>query len=59
MMNKTSINVLTIDDHISIIEAFENSLNLIANQSDAISFKTNGATDCESAYLKIEEFAKT
>ena len=57
-MNKC-FNVLIIDDHPSIIEAFENSLNFIANQSKTISFKTDGAKDCKAAYYKLQEYAQS
>lgn len=57
-MNKY-YNVLIIDDHPSIIEAFENSLNFIASQSKTISFKTDSAKDCKTAYHKLQAYAQT
>jgi DNA-binding NarL/FixJ family response regulator len=59
MMNKTHTNVLIIDDHPIIIEAFENTLNYIEEQSETHSFKIDSAQDCEMAYSKIQHYAVT
>jgi DNA-binding NarL/FixJ family response regulator len=56
---KRTTNVLIIDDHPIIIEGFENTLNYISDQSETLSFKTDSAKDCETAYHKIYKFAET
>jgi len=58
-MRKKPYNVLIIDDHPSIIEGFKNSLNFIANQTGALSFNTDSAKDCKTAYNKIQNLALT
>ncbi|WP_282031302.1 response regulator [Winogradskyella eximia] len=57
-MNKC-YNVLIIDDHPSIIEAFENSLNFIANQSDTVNFNTESAIDCKTAYHILQDYTQS
>lgn len=56
-MNKV-YNVLIIDDHPFIIDGFENALNLIAEQSGAIGFNTDGAGDCKTAYNKLQSYTQ-
>ena len=58
-MNKKTSNVLIIDDHPSIIEAFESALNFISSQSNAISFKTDSSKDCETAYHTLSEYSQS
>lgn len=48
-----SIKTLIIDDHISIIEAFERSLSHLSSIKD-FSFEIDSATNCDEANSKIE-----
>jgi lipopolysaccharide export system protein LptC len=57
-MNK-AYNVLIIDDHPTIIEGFQNTLKYMQEQSETLSFNTEGATDCETAYQKIQSYSDT
>ncbi|HEX9601863.1 MAG TPA: DNA-binding response regulator [Mariniflexile sp.] len=50
----TPIKTLIIDDHISIIEAFERSLSHLSSNNHFV-FEVDSATDCDSAILKIED----
>jgi DNA-binding NarL/FixJ family response regulator len=59
MMNKTHTNVLIIDDHPITIEGLERTLDYIAEQSETISFKTNSAQDCKTAYHKLQDYSKS
>ncbi|TXE16857.1 response regulator transcription factor [Psychroserpens burtonensis] len=52
-MEKTSYNVLLIDDHPSIIEAFQNVLKHIEKQNENLTFNIESANDCQSAFFKI------
>lgn len=54
-MSKT-YNVLIIDDHPIIIEGFNNALNYIKGQSDGVSFNTDSAGDCKTAYNKLKSY---
>ena len=54
----TPIKTLIIDDHISIIEAFENSLSHLSSNKD-FKFEIDSASDCDSAILKIENAINT
>lgn len=58
-MNKKIVNVLIIDDHTAIIEGFERALDYIAERSETLSFKTDFAKDCKTAYHKIQQYAVT
>ncbi len=52
-------NVLIVDDHPLIIEAYKNALLLIsANYSPAITFKIDTANNCDTAFDKIKEAKK-
>jgi DNA-binding NarL/FixJ family response regulator len=59
MMNKKTVNVLIIDDHPITIEGFERSLDYLAEQSQTLSFKTDRAEDCNTAYHKIKQYSLT
>jgi len=56
-MNKKSINVLIIDDHPIIIEAVINTLQYMQDQSDRFCFKSESASDCETAHQKIQSYS--
>ena len=48
-------NILIIEDHPLIVEAYKNALLQISSERPKLSFKINVANDCDSAYLKIKE----
>lgn len=52
------IKTLIIDDHVSIIEAFERSLSHVSSNSKFI-FEIDSAYDCDSAILKIDHAVAT
>lgn len=56
---KKTYNVLLIDDHPLIVDGFENALNYVSNENDAVAFRVHRANDCETAYYKIKEFVPT
>jgi len=47
------INVLIIDDHQLIIDAFKNALSFVKKSLENIEFKIDDAKNCETAFNKI------
>ena len=48
-------NILIIEDHPLIIEAYKNALLQISSKNDKLNFKIDIANDCDTAYYKIKE----
>lgn len=56
-MQQTKYNVLLIDDHPLIAEAYKSAFKFVENQKEAISFHIQTATDCDSACGILKEYA--
>ncbi len=48
-------NILIIEDHPLIIEAYKNALLHISSEDDKLKFNIDIANDCDKAFYKIEE----
>ncbi len=48
-------NILIIEDHPLIIEAYKNALLHISSKNDKLKFNIDIANDCDTAYSKIEK----
>ncbi|MEP5338806.1 MAG: DNA-binding response regulator [Algibacter sp.] len=53
-----SYNVLIIEDHPLIIEAYKSALLQMSSKNPELSFNIGIAEDCDSAYLKIKNASK-
>lgn len=51
-------NILIIDDHPLIAEAYKAALLQVASKNSNIEFNINTANNCDSAYIKIKEAVK-
>ncbi|GAA4234205.1 hypothetical protein GCM10022291_13110 [Postechiella marina] len=51
-------NILIIDDHPLITEAYKAALLQVASKNSNIEFNINTANNCDSAYIKIKEAVK-
>jgi len=52
---KKDINILLIDDHPSILEAYEIALKSIGCNRSRFNFKIQKASDCDSAFAKVKK----
>jgi len=52
---KKLINILLVDDHPSILEFYEIALDCISTNEPEFNFKIQKASDCDSAFTKVEE----
>lgn len=51
---KKNINVLLVDDHPIIIDAYTTAINLFAEENDYINISIASATDCKTTLLQLE-----
>ncbi|WP_418637468.1 response regulator [Winogradskyella sp.] len=57
-MDRQKINVLIIDDHPLIAEAYKKALEIVSDENSDIKITIDLADSCELAYFKIKENAK-
>src|SRR5690606_9525139 len=48
------LNVLIVEDHPLIVDNFKNALNYVEKSTGTINFKIDTATNCKTAYSKIQ-----